>query len=136
MGKKKVVLDTNILISALGWKGKSRIIFSKCLQGEFELVISSHQLDELRRVLDYPKFKFTEEQKLTFLGIVISIATVVEIIGELKVIKKDLDDNIILETAVVGDVDFIISGDSHLLDLNQFANIKIVTANTFTQLII
>ena len=66
----------------------------------------------------------------------ISIATVVEIIGELKVIKKDLDDNIILETAVVGDVDFIISGDSHLLDLNQFANIKIVTANTFTQLII
>jgi len=44
MGKKKVVLDTNVLISAFGWKGKQRIIFEKILNREFELIISQKQL--------------------------------------------------------------------------------------------
>ena len=69
MGKKKVLLDSNIFISALGWKGKPRVIFEKCLHGEFELVTSPNQLNELIRVMDYPKFNFTEKQKLTLLGI-------------------------------------------------------------------
>ena len=63
MGKTKVLLDSNIFISALGWNGKPRVIFEKCLHGELELVTSASQLDELMRVMDYPKFKFTEEQK-------------------------------------------------------------------------
>ena len=37
MGKKKVVLDTNVLISALGWRGVPHKIFLKCLQGEIEI---------------------------------------------------------------------------------------------------
>ena len=63
MGKKRIVLDTNILISALGWSGNPRIIFDKVIEGEFELILSFKQLDELLRVLNYPKFKFTYEQK-------------------------------------------------------------------------
>jgi len=55
MGKKKVVLDTNVLISAFGWKGKQRIIFEKILNREFELIISQKQLIELYEVLSYPK---------------------------------------------------------------------------------
>ncbi|MFH1247258.1 MAG: hypothetical protein V1644_02660 [Candidatus Micrarchaeota archaeon] len=38
MGKEKVVLDTNILISALGWQGKPKQIFTMCIGGEFELL--------------------------------------------------------------------------------------------------
>ena len=131
MGKRKVVLDSNILISALGRKGKPRVVFEKCLHGELELVTSSSQLKELMRVMDYPKFGFTDEQKLTFLGIITAIATVVEIPKKLKVIEEDPDDDIILETAVVGNVGSIVSGDPHLLKLVKFGRIKIVTANDF-----
>jgi uncharacterized protein len=67
--KPKVVLDSNIFISALGWKGKSKVIFEKCLHGELELVISADQLKELMKVMDYPKFNFTEEHKQIMLGI-------------------------------------------------------------------
>ena len=83
------------------------------------------------RVMDYPKFNFTEEQKQTMLGIITAIATVVEIPRKLEVIKDDPDDDVILETAVVGDVDYVISGDPHLLKLGKFGVIKIITANKF-----
>lgn len=131
MGKTKVFLDTNILISALGWKGKPRFIFEKCLHGELELVTSPNQMEELKRVMDYPKFNFTEEQKAAFLSIILEIATMVEIPGKVKMIEDDPDDDAMLETAVVGNVDYLISGDPHLLKLNEFAKVKIVTASEF-----
>ncbi len=131
MGKTKVFLDTNILISALGWKGKPRVIFEKCLHGELELVTSLNQIQELKRVLDYPKFNFAEEQKVTFISIILEIARMVEIPGEVKVIVDDPDDDAMLETAIVGNVDYLISSDPHLLKLKEFAKVKIVTASEF-----
>ncbi len=131
MGKTKVFLDTNILISALGWKGKPRVIFEKCLHRELELVTSPNQIEELKRVMDYPKFNFTEEQKARFLSVILEIAVMVEIPGKVKVVEEDPDDNAMLETAIVGKVDYLISGDPHLLKLNEFANVKIVTASEF-----
>ena len=131
MGKKKVVIDTNILISALGWKGKPNEIFRRALDAEFELIISQKQIEELREVMNYTKFSFTEEQKSRFITLLLNVAKVVEISNKLKVIKEDPDDDIILETAVENNVDFIISGDDHLLKLKEYSNIKIVTANEF-----
>ena len=131
MGKTKVLLDTNILISALGWSGKPKVIFEKCLQEELELVASPNQIEELKRVMDYPKFNFTEEQKAMFVSIIMEIATMVEITGKVKVIVDDPDDNAILETAIVGDANYLISGDPHLLKLKEFAKVKIVTASEF-----
>ncbi len=131
MGKTKVFLDTNILISALGWKGKSRVIFEKCLHGELALVTSPSQIEELKRVMDYPKFSFTEEQKATFISVILEIATMVEISGKLKVITEDPYDDAMLETAVVGSVDYLISGDPHLLKLREFVKVKTVTASEF-----
>jgi len=131
MGKTKVLLDTNILISALGWSGKPKVIFEKCLHGELVLVTSPNQIEELRRVMDYPKFNFTEEQKATFVSIILEIATMVEITGKVKVIIDDPDDNAILETAIVGNANYLISGDPHLLKLKEFARVKIITASEF-----
>jgi uncharacterized protein len=133
MGTTKVLLDSNIFISALGWPGKPRVIFEKCLQGELELVTSANQLNELMRVMDYPKFDFTEEQKQTMLGIITAIATVVEIPGKIKVIEEDPDDDIILETAIIGNCDFIVSGDPHLLRLGEYAKVRIVTVSEFLE---
>ena len=57
----------------------------------------------------------------------------VEITGKIKVVKEDSDDDIIIETAIVGGADFIISGDPHLLNLKGFARVKIVTAKEFLE---
>lgn len=134
MGKKKVVLDTNILISALGWQGKPKEVFRKCVSGEEELITSVQQLNELKRVMEYPKFSFTKEQKERFLGIILEIATVVKTTGIIKVIEEDPDDNDILETAVVGNAELIISGDPHLLKLKHYLHIKIITASEFLEI--
>lgn len=131
MGKTKVFLDSNILISALGWKGKPRVIFEKCLHGELALVTSPQQMAELQRVMDYPKFGFSEEQKSRFISIILEIAIIVEIPGKLKVVAEDPDDDAILETAIVGGAGYLISGDPHVLKLKEFAKVKIVTASEF-----
>ncbi|MBI2146316.1 putative toxin-antitoxin system toxin component, PIN family [Candidatus Woesearchaeota archaeon] len=134
MGKTKVFLDTNILISALGWSGKPRIIFEKCFHGELELVTSPNQIDELRRVMEYPKFNFTEGQKAAFISIFLEIVTMVDIPGKVKAVVEDPDDNAMLETAIVGNVGYLISGDPHLLKLKEFAKVKIVTASEFLEI--
>lgn len=132
---KKVVLDTNIFISALGWKGKPRQIFQKCINDELELVTSPQQISELVRVMGYPKFNFTQEEKDTFVSIILEIARLVYITEKVKVIKEDPDDDIILETASVGNVDYIVSGDPHLLKLKEFGKVKMITANEFLEII-
>lgn len=131
MGQTKVLLDTNILISALGWNGKPRRIFKKCLSEELELISSPEQIEESRRVMNYPKLNFTEEQKRLFLEIFTAKAIIVNIPKKIKVIREDPDDDLILETAIIGDAEYIVSGDPHILKLKEYANIKIVTANDF-----
>lgn len=133
MDKKKIVLDTNILISALGWDGKPKEIFRKILNGEFELIISNKQLEELHRVMDYPKFKFTNEQKGKFVSIILEVSKVVETLGRVKIVEKDPDDNMIIESAVIGKAEYIISGDPHLLELREYARVMILTAAEFLE---
>lgn len=131
MGKKKIVLDTNILISACGWEGKPRKLFRKILTGEYELIISKEQLDEVKRVLDYPKFDFTEDQKSRFLVILVLVSTIIPINKGVDIIKDDTDDNRIVEIALEAQADFIISGDTHLLEIKSYDRIKIVTVSDF-----
>jgi len=131
MGKTKATLDTNILISALGWNGNPRQIFEKIIEGEVELVISEEQFDELSEALNYPKFEFREEQKDRFKALILEIATFVKPIEKISEVKEDPDDNMILETAVAGDAEYIISGDADLLKLKEFRGIKIITAKEF-----
>ncbi|OYT31347.1 hypothetical protein DRJ22_04295 [Candidatus Woesearchaeota archaeon] len=56
MGKKRLILDTNVIISAFGWKGKPRILFERILNKDFEFFISNEQLNELKKVLEPAEF--------------------------------------------------------------------------------
>lgn len=134
MGKEKVVLDTNILISALGWKGKPNQVFDKAVKGEVELVISDKQFNELSKALNYPKFQFTEEQKDRLKSLILKIATFVKPLEKIDAIKNDPDDNIHLESAIAGNVKYIVTGDPDLLKLKEFRGIKIITAKEFLDL--
>src|SRR3989338_3133050 len=132
MGKKKIVIDTNNLISALGWEGNSRDLLRKVIDKEYEFIISIKQLEELKNVLDYPKFRFSEDQKRKFLEIIFKIATVIKTKLKLDVCV-DKKDNMFLECAVEGKADYLISGDDHLLRLKKFRNVKIVSVKEFLE---
>ena len=134
MGKKKIVVDTNNLISAFGWNGNSRELLRNIIDKEFELFISKKQIEELKRVMDYPKLKFNEEQKTRFLEILFQIANVVNTTLKIDVIKENIEDNFLLECALEINADYIISGDEHLKKLKEYKNIKIVSVNEFLKL--
>jgi len=131
MGKEKIVVDTNILISALGWEGKSRELLRKIIDNKYELLISNKQLAEIKRVLDYPKFGFTNEQRNQFLKIIFQIATLKETKTELDVIKEDPADDMLLECAIETGAKHVISGDKHLKKLKIYKNITIISVSDF-----
>jgi predicted nucleic acid-binding protein len=72
--------------------------------------MSYDQFDELSRVLNYPKFNFTDEQKTRFKALISEMATLVKTSRKLDIVKEDPSDNRILECALLADVDFVISG--------------------------
>lgn len=133
MGKTKVTLDTNTLISALGWKGNPKRVLDKIVNGELELIFSEAQLAELSEVLGYPKFHFKEEQKEKLKALISQIATFVNPSEKIEIVKEDPDDNTILECAIAGKASFIITGDSDLLQLKKFRQVKIRTAKEFLE---
>src|SRR5690606_11324021 len=126
MGKKKrIVLDTNNLIAALGWRGPSREVLNLVLTKKITLLICKEQILELERVMNYPKLKYTIPQKNTFLDLVKKTKR--------NVFKENSDDNFLLECAIDGKAEFVISGDKQVLMLRKYKNIKILTAKEFIE---
>ena|SRR3989344_1994871 len=134
--KKRAVIDTNVLVSAALIKlGKPRKIFEKFLNGEIILIESEELITELKDVLMRSKFKFiTIGEKEIFIKSLTELCEIVEPKQKFEIIKEDSDDNIVLETAVQGKTDYIISGDEHLLKLKEFRGIKILSPKEFLEL--
>jgi len=127
----KIVLDTNVFVSALGWEGKPRRIFRYCIEGRCHLFISQAIILETVKVLSYPKFNFTRFQVDELLALIAEMATFVEPDFTLNIISTDPSDNRILECALAAECRCIVTGDKHLLDLENFQNIQIVTPDAF-----
>jgi putative PIN family toxin of toxin-antitoxin system len=137
MSKKlKITLDTNVIISALFWNGFPNAILRKCIRGEVELILSEEILEEVEEVLrKEKKFMMTEKAIVEQKEELLKIAKLVIPAKKLNVIKEDLKDNKILECGVAGKVDFIVSGDKHLLKIKEFGGIKIVTAREIVEIV-
>lgn len=123
----RIVIDTNVLISALGWKGSNPYkVVLKCFRKELRLIISPAIIEEFKKVVLRPKFEFSPEEVDEFVSALLEISDVVQPVETLTIIKDDKDDNKFLEAAIAGNAKFIISGDKHLLDLKEFMGIKIL----------
>ena len=127
----RVVLDTNVLVSALGWRGAPYQIFQLCVTGRVSLLASPELLAELERVLSYPKFQFAADTISSYLELVMELAVIVRPTFRVSVVEADDSDNRILECALAGDAEVIVSGDSHLLDLKNFEGIPILPPRSF-----
>jgi putative PIN family toxin of toxin-antitoxin system len=127
----RIVLDTNVLVSALGWRGPSHDIVASCLDYKYDLLLSPDLLTELEKVLRYPKFHFQDSAILDYLTLLAKSAEIV--IPDLKVaiVQADPDDNRVLECALAGNAEVIVTGDDHLLDLAEFEKILILRPKAF-----
>lgn len=135
MGKAKVVIDTNIFVSALlKPQSKERYIYKLALNGEIQLFISQPMLAELARVADYPKFEIDPLEKETFLKNVSRVASFIEPKQRITIIKADPPDNRFLECAVEVRADYIITGDTHLKSLKKYSETKIVSPSEFLKI--
>lgn len=134
----RICVDTNVLVSSTFWYGDSFQIIKKVENKEFELIISKEIIEELSKVLDskeiQDKIKDKNLEMKRTIEKIVSISIVVEPSKKFSVVKEDPDDNIILECAFEGKADFIVSQDNHLLKLNEFQGIRIVTPEEFLKL--
>lgn len=128
---KKVVLDTNVTISALFWEGNPRKIYDMAREGKLIMLLSDDMEKEFIRVLGYEKFGLSSQEVLPILRNLRTHARHVETKSKISVIIDDSTDNIFLECALDGSADFIISGDKHLLDVKKYKGIEIVKAEEF-----
>lgn len=126
----QVVLDTNVLVSGLGWSGPPAAIVDSVAAGEVILVTSSTLLVELRRVLGYPKLAKVFANPDSICDLVRAVGVEVKPSVTLNVVADD-PDNRVLEAAVEGAADYIVSGDNDLLRLGSFRDIPIVTPAAF-----
>lgn len=131
---KKIVLDTNTVISALFWKGNPRKVLDAVKEGKYILLSSIDIEKELIRVLAYPKFGLSPAEIIPIINDYKNNTSLVNVISKVNIIKADPTDNVFLECALDGKANYILSGDHHLLELGTFKNIPIISAAEFLKL--
>jgi putative PIN family toxin of toxin-antitoxin system len=126
----RVVADTNIFISALMFGGLPGSFLDLAFLRSFQLVTSPILLDELDEKLRL-KFGLSARDAEQVRAKLEGTALVLTPELALKVIVEDPDDDRVLECAVAGEADYIVSGDRHLLKLGSYQGISIVSAREF-----
>jgi putative PIN family toxin of toxin-antitoxin system len=127
----RVVLDTNILISAFVFPGgPPEDVFRSVLEGRIELVTSPPLLAEFGRVLS-SKFGWESSMAEQAVALVANVGSVVRPKVKVEDVAEDPDDARVLEAALEGQAEVIVSGDRHLLRLRIWRGVKIVKAASF-----
>jgi len=137
----RVVLDANIFASALirpqGPPGK---ILERLLREQaFELVLSPAIVEELRRVLQYPRVRkylaMSDGDLDLWLAALEIVAVPVEGTMAVAAVGSDPDDDKYLVAAIEGLAEVLVSGDDHLLALGSYEGVRVVTARAFLEML-
>lgn len=140
MGKKektigRVVLDTNILVSALLFKGDLARIVDLWKKGKIIPVLSRETFAEFKAVLEYPKFSLTRQEiKVIIEEEFLPYFEVIEITEDVEGICRDTDDDKFIACAVSASADFIVTGDKDLLDMGKYKSVKIISASVLLKM--
>jgi putative PIN family toxin of toxin-antitoxin system len=128
----KIILDTNVLVSAfISREGQSATLLGIVLTfPEIQLVLSEPILAEFKGVLSRPevreRFRYSTRDIEQFVDALRGASKMVVPTSDFKVVGEDPKDDIVIDTAYDGKVDYIVSGDSHLQRLRRFRGIRIV----------
>jgi len=126
----RIVVDTNVIVSALVFGGLPRRIFELVEGGYCELFYAAEIQEETRRVLR-DKFGWDEDRLDRYLRTLWSLGKRMVLRHRVNAVREDPDDNRILECALAADADVIVSGDRHLLKLGAYEGITILTPRDF-----
>jgi putative PIN family toxin of toxin-antitoxin system len=133
--KLKVVIDTNVFVSGLTFKGKPREVLDLIWRGDIEACISSFILKELEETLK-KDFSWDRDQIKHTIEKIKAEIILIQPKNKVSVIKGKDNDNRILECAIEGKVQYLISGDrKHLLPLKEYQRIKILSPAEFLKLL-
>lgn len=131
----RVVLDTNVLVSAVITDGKPRELLRKGIANQFSIVTSHFIMKELVSVLRRPKFKTSEDEIHRIILALIRSSEVVNVKSKFQAVKQDPKDDAIINTAYDGRADIIVTGDKHLLEMKKFRGIKLITVESMLELL-
>ena len=127
----RVVLDTNVIVSALNFPGNERLVLELALRGRFEFLLSRFILEEVAGVL-VRKFDWDDERTAQVLQGIENAATVVDPPRLPEPIEGGHPDNRILECAVAASADYLVTGDRrHLLPIGEHQGTRIINAPRF-----
>jgi putative PIN family toxin of toxin-antitoxin system len=132
----RIVIDTNIWVSGLLWKGDPWRLLTLAEQDEVELCMAYPMLLELEEVLGYERFQsrlaMLNQTPAKLAVFALSLATALDVsrAGAL-IVEDDPDDDIFLHCAEKGKANYIITADKHLLNLQSYRGIPIVTIEEF-----
>lgn len=137
MASLRVVIDTNIIVSALIFGGKVSRLRLAWQDDLFIPLVSKATTTELIRVLAYPKFKLTPTEQEDLISDYILFCEAVAMPDRLPVIPECRDpfDVPFLLLAVVSEADYLVTGDSDLLSLKDNFSCPIITAEDFINII-
>ena len=131
----KIVFDTNILISSTLWdESVAQKLLFKLIEQDAVIFSSTEILEEYQKILKRD-FDYSDEEVANIMEKVLQFITLVNPCIKVNVIKEDADDNKIIECALEGKADYIISYDKHLLNLKEYKKIKIVKPEEIMSLI-
>jgi uncharacterized protein len=125
----RIVFDTNTRISAIIFGGKPRELISHACPPEYLQIVSQPLLDELHEILDR-KFHWPEPAISKEMRYIATVSFLVKP-DAIDPVCRDPDDDRILECAIAGNADFIITGDRDLLTLGSFRGIPILTVRQY-----
>lgn len=129
-----MVIDTNVWLSGLIYGGNPGGLIKLFSEGMIIVAISEELISELRRKI-IEKFPLYLSQLKLLEASLRQDAEMVRLGSKTIIASRDVDDNKFIETALLSNCDFIISGDRHLLELKQYEGIKIVKPAVHLKLI-
>ena len=129
----RVVLDSNILISAINYGGLPRDIYNLGKYKLIDVIISDPILKETSGVLER-KFNYSHEITTLISSELMENSIVVKPTEIINEIRDDPSDNKFLEAVISGNADYIVSGNKHVLELMKYKNIPIVTPAEFLEI--
>lgn len=133
--KIKAILETNVFISGVFWKGPPFEILKAWQERCFHLVISLPILDEYRRILN----EFALERRMPVLNSVLKVielhSEIVKPVSFSEPVCRDPDDDKFLEAGIAAGAGYVVSGDRALLDLKSYHGVEIVRPSRFLLLL-
>lgn len=127
----RAVFDTNVLISSFLGRGAPFEVLELVYEGKVRLITSIELFNEFISVIERDRFGLPKSLRERMTTVIYEISEFVEPKIRVDKISHGESDNRVLEAALEGKAEFIVSGDRHLLDLKRWRGIEILSAREF-----